>query len=74
MNCPVCGKEMEQGLLQGNQRVSWVKREHKLSLLPKTGEILLENKGMGSFLLTAWICKDCKKMVVDYSDKDVQEG
>ncbi len=74
MNCPYCGVEMEQGYLQGVTRVAWVKAPHKVSLLPKAGEILLENNTFKDFLLTAAICKACKKMVVDYSDKEVVEG
>ncbi|WMI79965.1 PF20097 family protein [Anaerotignum sp. MB30-C6] len=74
MRCPICSNEMEQGFLQGNQRVAWVKNKHNITLKPKRGEVLLENKTLDSFLLTAWICKDCKKVVIDYADKDYQEG
>ncbi len=74
LKCPVCNKDMEQGFLQGNQRVAWVKAKHPFSLLPKQGEVLLENKMMDSFLFAAWICKECKKVVVDYSDKAYREG
>ncbi len=74
MRCPVCGKEMEQGFMQGNQRVAWVKSKHKVSILPRKGEVLLENKAFNSFLFAAWICKSCQKILVDYSDKNYQEG
>lgn len=74
MKCPYCDKEMEQGLLQGMRRVSWVKKKHKISLLPKEGEILLENNTFKDFIFSAQICKSCKKIVVDYSDKEIQEG
>ena len=26
------------------------------------------------FVLTSWICKNCKKIVVDYSNKEIREG
>lgn len=74
MKCPYCDNEMEQGLLQGMRRVAWVKKQHKLSLLPKQGEILLENNTFNDFIFSAQICKSCKKIVVDYSDKEIQEG
>lgn len=67
MKCPVCGKEMEQGFLQGNQRIAWVKRKHSVSILPREGEVLLENKTFGSFLFPAWICKECQKVILDYA-------
>ena len=38
MNCPVCGKEMEPGFVQTNQRAAWVKKPHALTLMPKGGE------------------------------------
>lgn len=74
MDCPYCGAEMEQGYLQGMNRVAWVKSPHKLSLLPKAGEILLENNSFNAFLLTASICKACQKIIVDYADKQIVEG
>lgn len=74
MKCAYCGNEMEQGFLQGNQRLAWVKKPRKLSLRPKQGEILLENNAFSSTVFSACICKSCKKIVVDYSDKDIREG
>lgn len=37
---------MEHGYLQCTQRIAWVKQQHKISLLPKQGEVLLENNKM----------------------------
>ncbi len=75
MKCPICGNGMEQGFLQtAGQRVAWMKRIHKVFLRPKTGEIMLENNTFKAVSFTAHICKLCKKIVVDYSDKEVQEG
>lgn len=73
MKCPYCDNEMEQGFLQGHQRAAWVKKQHKISLLPKQGEMLLANS-IRSFIFPAQICKSCKKIVVDYSDSEIQEG
>ncbi len=73
MKCPYCGGEMEEGFLQGADRVAWVKKRHKFSLLPKEGEVLLENNMVKDFLFPASICKACKKIVVDYADKDIRE-
>ena len=74
IRCPICNQEMEKGFLQGQERIGWVKKKHLFSILPKEGEVLLENNFMKQFLLTAYICKDCKKIVVDYSDKEWEEG
>ena len=74
MECPNCSEKMEQGYLQGMRRVAWVKSKHKVSLFPKQGEVLLENNNIKDFLLKAWICKNCKKIIIDYSNKEVRKG
>ena len=74
MKCPNCSEKMDQGYLQGMRRVAWVKNKHKFSLLPKQAEVLLENNTVKDFLLKAWICKNCKKIIIDYSNKEVREG
>lgn len=33
----LCNGEMEQGFLQGMERLAWVKKPYKVSLLPKQG-------------------------------------
>ena len=69
MKCPICNQEMEQGYIQTGQRIAWTKNIHKVSLLPKPGEIMLENNVFKGSAFTAFICKSCKKIVMDYSDK-----
>ena len=43
MRCPTCGNEMEPGYIQCGSKMAWVKSLHKVSLLPKEGEVLLGN-------------------------------
>lgn len=74
MRCPFCNGELEEGYLQGMNRVAWVKQPHKLSLKPKQGEILLENNVINDFLFPASICKSCKKIIVNYQGKEIEEG
>ena len=74
MNCPFCNGEMEEGFLQGMRRVAWVKKKHKITLLAKEGEILLDNNVFSDFFIPASIWKYCKKVVLDYSEKEIQEG
>jgi len=74
MICPKCGVEMENGYLQSMRRAAWVKTPHKVSLLPKQGEILLENNATKDVVFNADICKSCKIILVDYSNKDIQES
>ena len=74
MRCPQCGNEMENGYLQSMRRAAWVKKPHKVSLLPKQGEVLLENNAVKDCVFVASICKSCKKILVDYTNKEVEEG
>jgi len=75
MNCPICNQRMEQGFFQtGGPRSAWTKKIHKVSLRPKAGEILFENNMIKQVNYSAYICKPCKKVVIDYSDKGIQEG
>lgn len=67
--CPFCGAELEKGYVQALHRMAWVKSPHKLSLLPKEGEILLGNHMFKDVILDACICKNCQKIIVDYSKK-----
>lgn len=73
MNCPICGKMMEQGYVQAGGMVSWVKNKHKISLLPREGEVMLDRNVMGYCAIPARICKDCKKVLLDYTETEVEE-
>lgn len=73
MRCPGCGEEMEPGFLQSGQRMVWVKTPHKISLLQKKGEVLLGNNVFEGLSFEAYICKSCKKVLLDYSTSDYEE-
>ena len=70
MNCPVCGKIMEEGLVQAGTRAVWVRKKHLVSLLPKKGEVELGRNIMGYCVIPAYICKDCKRVLMDYSETE----
>ncbi len=67
--CPFCGLEMEKGLLQGGNILVWVKKKHHLSLLPREGEVLLDRTYVTNSAVPAWICKKCKKIIMEYEEK-----
>lgn len=73
MNCPFCGKEMERGFLQTGNKIIWAKKQHSVSLVAKEGEVALGNAIFGGIALDAFICKDCKKVVVDYFHSNYEE-
>ena len=73
MNCPICDKIMEQGFVQAGGTVTWVKKKHKISLWPGKGETMLGRSVMGYCAIPAYICKDCKKVLLDYTETEVEE-
>lgn len=70
MNCPCCNTEMERGFLQGGRMLLWAKRRHKLSLLPRDEDVVLGENYFAAVTLKAYICKQCKKVLVDYTPSD----
>ncbi len=70
MLCPYCKAEMEKGFLQGGNILVWVRKKHYLSLLPKEGEVLLDRNYLTGSAVPSWICKQCKKVIAEYSEKN----
>ena len=73
MYCPYCGEEMEKGLIQSPHELAWVKGEKK-HLFSRAafydGSVILSELSVtrGS-AVTAYLCRICEKVLIDYSDK-----
>ena len=72
--CPWCGKEMEAGYLMGNRGVWWAPgRPDAWAKWAGAGEafgaVQVDTEGglMASYR-TAWVCRDCGKMVLELPD------
>ena len=67
MDCPFCGKEMKPGWLRSRGPMQWSTRPLE-RLLPLRGQ---ENVSIYSINepSTAYICRECEKMIVDYSSQ-----
>ena len=61
---------MEKVYIQTGERMSVVKQNHKVSLFPKDGEVMLGNNVLSGLACEAFICKYCKKIVLDDSETD----
>ena len=73
MKCPVCNAEMEKGYVQYYRTMAWVKKKHQLSLEPREGELCMKNWNPLSYgCLDAYICRSCEKIIMDYSDVDIE--
>lgn len=62
LRCPNCETEMEQGWLYGKPPLLWSPRKKKVVLLRRQDEVHILD---GAFP-TAHICKNCRKVVIDY--------
>lgn len=72
MKCPFCGKEMEKGVVQSTREFYFTMEPSKYSsvLLNLDTDVRLSG---GSILklptCTAFRCRDCKKVILDYAEK-----
>mgnify|MGYP001028165784 FL=1 len=67
--CPWCGKDMEQGYMMGGKGVHWYSgvlttRAAWIGDSSKE-EIRLDHEGILAMYKTVWLCRECKKMVLD---------
>ena len=73
MICPYCGKEMEKGLIQSPQEIAWLKGDKKhmfgRAVWHEGSVVLSQLSVMKGSAVTAYLCRDCKKVLIDYSDK-----
>lgn len=75
MKCPYCDKEMEKGLIQSPQELSWLKGEKRKfaarSFLHEGSVVLSSLSMMKGSACVAYNCLSCRKIVIDYSDERV---
>ena len=64
MRCPYCNTEMEQGVIYNRLQVKW--QDNTGALFPKT--VNLSKAGLLGGKAAAWLCENCQKVRVDYSD------
>lgn len=69
MDCPKCGREMNEGFLQAGNLMAFNRQRHKLSLNPKDAEdVMIVKKSFTSADFHGWICKGCGVVVFDYKN------
>ena len=70
--CPWCGREMEQGFLSGGRGVYWTRGvpDTKTKWLGAGAEnqMRVDEEGALFTYRTAWVCRDCGKMVLNLPD------
>ena len=69
MNCPKCGKVMQDGFLQTGNMMAFNQTRHKISLNPKDPEdVIIARKPFASADFHGFICKNCGIVVFDYKN------
>ena len=72
MICPYCNNEMEKGLIQSPQEISWLKGEKRKFFgraeFHKGSVVLSQLSFMKGSACIAYNCQKCKKIVIDYAD------
>ena len=65
---------MEQGLLQSPQEISWIKGNKRRLFgraeLHEGSVVLSELSILKGSAVVAFLCRDCRKVVIDYGEKD----
>ena len=74
MKCPYCNNEMERGVIQSPQEISWKKGDKRpvfgRAFFHEGSVILSELSFMKGSAVTAFLCRECKKVIIDYSDEN----
>ena len=65
MNCPNCGKEMENGFLSSKSPVFWSEQVSGLPVPTQRGDVLL-GKALGLLRPRACLCRDCRTVITKY--------
>ena len=69
MKCPYCNKDMQQGVIESNRMLRWRKTGSLINRFKAHGHAVRLSRG--SFVkgesAEAWLCRDCCKVVIDYS-------
>ena len=73
MKCPYCNKEMEEGIIQSPQEISWKKGIKRpvfgRAQFHEGSVILSELSLMKGSAVVAFLCRECKKVIIDYSEE-----
>ena len=74
MKWPYCENEMELRFIQSPHEISWKKGEKKPLMgraqFHEGSVILSELSFLKGSAVTAYLCRVCKKVIIDYSDEN----
>ena len=65
MNCPICGKEMEDGYLSSKSPVFWSESVSGMPIPTQSGDVML-GKALGLLRPKAFLCRACRTVITKY--------
>ena len=68
MICPYCNNPMVPGFIQARGEVYFTTNPHKMLFGHKPSEIVLTENNNTAPTDTAYLCRECKKVIVEYKD------
>lgn len=70
MKCPTCGQEMEEGVVQSAREIFFTIEPHRFWFkVKKEEEVLLSSHNWTRPTCVAYLCRNCKKVVINYAEK-----
>ena len=74
MKCPICNREMQEGVVQSGRTIFFTTEPHKFFFTPDIAvgeEIALSKHNWTRPTCKAYHCEKCKKVLLDYEDESV---
>lgn len=70
MKCPYCEAEMEQGVIQSSQELSWKKKRKIIARAKFYDESIVLSKLslMKGSAIISHLCRTCERIVIDYKE------
>lgn len=68
MICPYCNEEMEKGVIQSPQEISWSKKRRLVagSVINDDTVVLSEFSFLKGSIVDAFLCRKCKNVIIKY--------
>ena len=74
MKCPICSREMKEGVIQSGRTIFFTPKAHKFFFSPDmggNGEFTLSQHNWTRPTCKAYHCEKCRKILLDYEDENV---
>lgn len=70
MQCPYCGMDMERGVIQSQNGISWTKKAHLVgkASFHEDSVVLSEYSFLKGSAVVAHLCRACEKVIIDYAE------